>query len=233
MEAELLELLGQYADSKDEQGRQMIVRNGYLPAREIQTGIGAVKVKVPKVRDRSGSGVCFHSSLLPPYLRRTKSMEELLPWLYLKGLSTGDFQEALAALTPLQLPGLAGSAVFSHRRPHGPLPIGPRALHRRSPPRRRAADDPGRGQTGLRRVADLLHDRAARLRDRERELLALEPHKDDAHRRDGVLAAAAEGWHAHEWHAVAERITELTHWSMPTIPGPDDPGPFDGSPSLG
>ncbi|MDX2380916.1 MAG: hypothetical protein QNM02_14285, partial [Acidimicrobiia bacterium] len=52
-------------------------------------------------------------------------------------------------------------------------------------------------------------------------------------RVDGVLAAAAEGWHAHEWHAVAERITELTHWSMPTIPGPDDPGPFDGSPSLG
>ena len=81
VEAELLDLLGQYADSKDTQGRQMVVRNGYLPAREIQTGIGPVKVKVPKVRDRSGSGICFHSSLLPPYLRRTKSVEELLPWL--------------------------------------------------------------------------------------------------------------------------------------------------------
>lgn len=111
VEAELLELLGQYADSKDEQGRQVIVRNGYLPAREIQTGIGSVKVKVPKVRDRSGSGVCFHSSLLPPYLRRTKSMEELLPWLYLKGLSTGDFQEALAALLGKDAKGLSAGTI--------------------------------------------------------------------------------------------------------------------------
>jgi len=111
VEAELLELLGQYTDSKDEQGRQVIVRNGYLPAREIQTGIGSVKVKVPKVRDRSGSGVCFHSSLLPPYLRRTKSMEELLPWLYLKGLSTGDFQEALAALLGKDAKGLSAGTI--------------------------------------------------------------------------------------------------------------------------
>ena len=111
VEAELLELLGQYADSKDEQGRQVIVRNGYLPAREIQTGIGSVKVQVPKVRDRSGSGVRFHSSLLPPYLRRTKSMEELLPWLYLKGLSTGDFQEALAALLGKDAKGLSAGTI--------------------------------------------------------------------------------------------------------------------------
>lgn len=111
VEAELLELLGQYADSKDEQGRQVIVRNGYLPAREIQTGIGSVKVQVPKVRDRSGSGVRFHSCLLPPYLRRTKSMEELLPWLYLKGLSTGDFQEALAALLGKDAKGLSAGTI--------------------------------------------------------------------------------------------------------------------------
>ena len=111
VEAELHELLEHYADSKDEQGRQVIVRNGYLPAREIQTGIGAVKVKVPKVRDRSGSGICFHSSLLPPYLRRTKSMEELLPWLYLKGLSTGDFQEALAALLGKDAKGLSAGTI--------------------------------------------------------------------------------------------------------------------------
>jgi len=111
VEAELQELLGHYADSKDELGRQMIVRNGYLPAREIQTGIGSVKVKVPKVRDRSGSGICFHSSLLPPYLRRTKSVEELLPWLYLKGLSTGDFQEALAALLGKDAKGLSAGTI--------------------------------------------------------------------------------------------------------------------------
>ena len=111
VEAELHELLEHYADSKDEQGRQMIVRNGYLPAREIQTGIGSVKVKVPKVRDRSGSGICFHSSLLPPYLRRTKSVEELLPWLYLKGLSTGDFHEALAALLGKDARGLSAGTI--------------------------------------------------------------------------------------------------------------------------
>lgn len=52
-------------------------------------------------------------------------------------------------------------------------------------------------------------------------------------RVDGAVAGVAEGWHAHEWHAVAEQIAELTHWSMPTIPGPDDPGPFDGTPALG
>jgi len=111
VEAELLELLGHYANSQDEQGRQMIVRNGYLPEREIQTGIGPVKVKVPKVRDRSGSGVRFHSKLLPPYLRRTKSIEELLPWLYLKGISTGDFQEALAALLGQDAKGLSAGTI--------------------------------------------------------------------------------------------------------------------------
>ena len=70
-------------------------RYGYLPEREIQTGIGAVGVQAPRVRDRSG-GIRFTSSILPRYLRRTKSVEELLPWLYLKGISTGDFGEALA-----------------------------------------------------------------------------------------------------------------------------------------
>ena len=79
-------------------GRQAVVRNGYLPERTIQTGLGDVEVKVPKVRDRSGSGIRFNSTLLPPYLKRAKSIEELLPWLYLKGISTGDDQEALSSL---------------------------------------------------------------------------------------------------------------------------------------
>ena len=98
VEAEFAELLSQYAGRVDGQGRRAVVRNGYLPEREIQTGIGPVKVRVPKARDRSGSGVKFNSRLLPPYLRRTKQIAELLPWLYLKGVSTGDFREALAAL---------------------------------------------------------------------------------------------------------------------------------------
>lgn len=111
VEAELREFLGQFEGQRDEQGRRAVVRNGYLPQREIQTGIGAVAVKVPKTRDRSGSGITFHSQLLPPYLRRTKSLEELIPWLYLKGLSTGDFQEALTALLGPQAKGLSAGTV--------------------------------------------------------------------------------------------------------------------------
>jgi putative transposase len=100
-------LLAQYADRHDGQGRQAIVRNGYLPERAVQTGIGAVRVQVPRVRDRSGAGLRFHSALLPPYIRRSKSLEALLPWLYLKGISTGDFSEALQALLGPDAPGLS------------------------------------------------------------------------------------------------------------------------------
>lgn len=88
-------MLSQYESHKLPDGRQAVVRNGYLPERTLQTGIGDVAIQVPKVRDRSGNGVKFKSSLLPPYLKCTKSIEELLPWLYLKGLSTGDYSEAL------------------------------------------------------------------------------------------------------------------------------------------
>jgi putative transposase len=107
IEMEVAMLLAQYADRHDGQGRQAIVRNGYLPEREVQTGIGAVRVQVPRVRDRSGAGIRFHSALLPPYIRRSKSLEALLPWLYLKGISTGDFSEALQALLGPDAPGLS------------------------------------------------------------------------------------------------------------------------------
>lgn len=105
VEAELSEFLAGVQEHKDSRGRRAVVRNGYLPEREIQTGLGAVSVKVPKVRDRTGSGMQFRSALLPPYLRRTRSLEELIPWLYLKGVSTGDFQEALTALLGPQARG--------------------------------------------------------------------------------------------------------------------------------
>ena len=98
VEAELAVMLAQFAECRLDDGRQAVVRNGFLPERTIQTGIGDVSVKVPKVRDRSGSGIRFNSTLLPPYLKRAKSVEELLPWLYLRGISTGDFNEALSAL---------------------------------------------------------------------------------------------------------------------------------------
>ena len=111
IEAEVAVLLAQYADHRDSQGRQVVVRNGYLPEREGQTGIGAVRVKVPRVRDRSGTGLHFHSALLPPYIRRSKSLEALLPWLYLKGVSTGDVSEALQALLGPEAPGLSPATI--------------------------------------------------------------------------------------------------------------------------
>jgi putative transposase len=111
IEAEVAVLLAQYANRHDPQGRQAVVRNGYLPEREVHTGIGAVRVKVPRVRDRSGLGIRFHSALLPPYIRRSKSLDALLPWLYLQGVSTGDFSEALQALLGPEAPGLSPATI--------------------------------------------------------------------------------------------------------------------------
>lgn len=111
VEAELSTFLEQYADKTLEDGRRAVVRNGYLPERTVQTGIGDVAVKVPRVRDRSGDGITFSSALLPPYLKRARSIEELIPWLYLKGVSTGDYQEALAALLGDQAKGLSANTV--------------------------------------------------------------------------------------------------------------------------
>lgn len=114
LEAEIEIFVHQYKDLVDELGRQRVVRNGYLPKREIQTGIGPVPVKAPRVRDRSGQcsdRIYFNSSILPPYLRKTKSMEQLIPWLYLKGISTGDFTDALAALVGKAASGLSASTI--------------------------------------------------------------------------------------------------------------------------
>ena len=110
VEAEVAEYVAKYLELKDEQGRQRVVRNGYLPERRVQTGIGAVPVRAPRVRDRGGE-LKFSSSILPPYLRRTRSLEELLPWLYLKGLSTSDFSSALTALLGKDAPGLSANTI--------------------------------------------------------------------------------------------------------------------------
>ena len=115
LEAEIAGFLSQYADFKDDQGRMRVTRNGYLPEREIQTGIGPVPAKAPRIRDHrpgdESDRIRFSSSILPPYLRKTKSMEELIPWLYLKGISTGDFSEALAALVGKDAPGLSAPTI--------------------------------------------------------------------------------------------------------------------------
>ncbi|MDV5700801.1 IS256 family transposase [Acinetobacter baumannii] len=111
VEVELQQLLQAHEELRLPDGRKAVVRNGYLPERSIQTGIGDVDIKVPKVRDRSGSGIRFTSALLPPYLKRARSVEELLPWLYLKGISTGDYQEALAALLGENAKGLSANTI--------------------------------------------------------------------------------------------------------------------------
>ena len=111
VEAELEAFLEQHRERHDKAGRQAIVRNGYLPDREVLSGVGPVLVKVPRVRDRSGEGTTFHSALLPPYLRKTKSVDSVLPWLYLKGISTGAFDEALSTLFGGEVKGLSASTI--------------------------------------------------------------------------------------------------------------------------
>jgi len=115
VENEVTEYLACHADQRDEEDRRLVVRNGYLPARDIQTGIGLVGVRQPRVndkrRDEQGQRLRFTSRILPPYLRRTKSLDELIPWLYLRGISTGDFTEALEALLGPQAKGLSATNI--------------------------------------------------------------------------------------------------------------------------
>jgi putative transposase len=114
IEAEVEAFLAAHAGLVDAQGRRRLVRNGHAPERQIQTGIGALAVRRPKVRDRDaadGEPIRFTSAILPAYLRRARNIEELLPWLYLKGVSTGQFAEALTALLGPEAPGLSASTV--------------------------------------------------------------------------------------------------------------------------
>ncbi|MBE7455137.1 MAG: IS256 family transposase [Planctomycetia bacterium] len=152
VEAEVAAYIDEHAGLRDDRGHRLVVRNGYKEERELQTGLGAVQVRQPRVHDRRfvgrrrvevhnlGKGDVsadpagpasrssrqrlmqdvdaegqvverFTSKILPPYLRRTRSIEELIPWLYLKGISTGDFSEALMALLGPDAPGLSASTV--------------------------------------------------------------------------------------------------------------------------
>ena len=115
VEAEVEAFIAEHAELTDDGGRRRIVRHGHLPERSMQTGIGPVAVCRPRIRDRqpeaAGGRIRFTSSILPPYLRRAKSVEELLPWLYLKGISTGAFEDALAALLGPDAPGLSASTI--------------------------------------------------------------------------------------------------------------------------
>jgi len=104
-------MLLQYSESRTADGKMAVVRNGYLPERELQTGIGPVTIQIPKIRSRTGEPVTFRSALVPPYVRKTKSLEAALPWLYLKGVSTGEMNEALQVLVGPEATGLSASTV--------------------------------------------------------------------------------------------------------------------------
>ncbi len=120
VEAEVDTWIESHKHLTDEQGRRQVVRNGHLPKRSVITGVGPMEVTQPRVHDRRGPGAlddqgrsieAFRSKILPPYLRKTKSVEELIPWLYLKGISTGDFTESLQALLGPEAPGLSATTV--------------------------------------------------------------------------------------------------------------------------
>jgi putative transposase len=115
IEAEVAGYIERHAALRDGDGHRLVVRNGHLPEREILTGLGPMPVRQPRVNDKrtdeDGRRMRFTSEILPPYLRKTRSIEELIPWLYLKGISTGDFGEALAALLGIEAPGLSASTV--------------------------------------------------------------------------------------------------------------------------
>ena len=113
IEDEVARYIAAHAEVRDSDGRRLVVRNGHTPERSILTGLGPIEVKRPRVDDRrtdaQGKRMQFTSKILPPYLRRTKSIDELVPWLYLKGISTGDFPEALQALLGPDADGLSAA----------------------------------------------------------------------------------------------------------------------------
>jgi len=113
VEAEVAEWIDRHAHLTDGNGHRQVVRNGHLPKRKITTGVGQVEIEQPRVHDRREAEAAekFTSKILPPYLRKTKSIEELIPWLYLKGISTSDFGEALQSLLGRDVPGLSASTI--------------------------------------------------------------------------------------------------------------------------
>jgi putative transposase len=109
--AEFDEFLARFSGERTEDGRAAVVRNGFQPKRELLTGLGPVGVRLPKARARTEEPAVFHSRLVPPYVRRAKSVEAALPWLYLHGISTGSMQEALSALVGPEAAGLSAPVV--------------------------------------------------------------------------------------------------------------------------
>ncbi len=116
--AEVEQFVESHRELRASDGKQRVVRNGYLPSRTVLTGAGPLEVRRPRVRDKEAGQeepIKFTSQILPPYLRRSQSLDELIPWLYLKGISTGDFGEALQALLGPAAKGLSANVVVNSR----------------------------------------------------------------------------------------------------------------------
>lgn len=111
VEVERDAFLSEFAERRTSDGRAAVVGSGYPPERAVQTGIGPVTVKVPKVRAKDGSPVTFRSALVPPYVRKAKSIEAALPWLYLKGISTGEVSAALKMLLGPEATGFSANTI--------------------------------------------------------------------------------------------------------------------------
>ena len=111
VEAEFSGYLAQFTDLRTDAGHAAVMRNGHHPARPFQTGIGPVSVRIPKVRSKEGTPVTFRSALVPPYVRRTKTLEAALPWLYLKGISSGEMAPALKVLLGPAAVGFSANTV--------------------------------------------------------------------------------------------------------------------------
>jgi len=120
IENEVAEYIDTHGHARDDQGQRLVVRNGHMPARSILTGLGPIEVTRARVNDKrldaDGNRIRFTSAILPPYLRRTKAIDELVPWLYLKGVSTGDFPDALQALLGPAAEGLSATNICRLKR---------------------------------------------------------------------------------------------------------------------
>lgn len=119
VEIELEERMAKLQGRRLPDGRQAVVRNGYHPERQVQTGIGSVTVQIPKIRSKDGTPVVFRSALVPPYVRKSRSLEAALPWLYLKGVSSGEMSAALGAMVGPEATGLSASTVSRLKKDWG------------------------------------------------------------------------------------------------------------------
>jgi transposase-like protein len=115
IEDEVNEYLERFSYQRDEAGRRLVVRNGSLPQRELITGIGPLRIRQPRVHDRR-DGESFSSNILPRYMRRIPSVDNLIPVLYLKGISTGDFTKALEAILGENAAGLSAANIVRLKR---------------------------------------------------------------------------------------------------------------------